>query len=92
MRRAAVIVCLVLAGGIAGCYHRVVSSKGLGGMGTTVQDPYRSDTAADRAIDRMSGSEAKPSGFDMDIPESSGGHATTTTGATYRMNGGPNGH
>jgi hypothetical protein len=82
---------LMLSG--AGCYHRVVSSKGLGGMGTTVEDPYRSDTAADRAVDRMTGHEAKQPGYQIESPGSSSGTTVpATTGATYRTNGGMNGH
>jgi hypothetical protein len=40
-----------------GCYERVVASKGLGG--STVQDSYRSNTAADRAVDGMFGPPPK---------------------------------
>jgi hypothetical protein len=60
MARRVVILCLallVLCGG--GCYKRVVSSKGFGGMGTTIQDSYRSDTAADRAVDNATGNGPK---------------------------------
>jgi hypothetical protein len=59
--RRIVICCLAsfaLSG--AGCYERVVSTKGLGGVGTAVQQPYRSNTAADRAFDSMLGNEQKP--------------------------------
>src|SRR5437868_9178670 len=55
MRIAFVIAGLVAAGGMCGCYHRVVASKGLGGRGGSVQEPYRSDTAADRAVDNLTG-------------------------------------
>jgi len=42
---------------LGGCYQRVVSSKGFGG--STVQEPYRSNTAADRAVDSAFGSPEK---------------------------------
>jgi len=38
-----------------GCYHRVVSSKGVGGRTAAVEEPYRSNTAADRWIDETFG-------------------------------------
>jgi hypothetical protein len=53
----AVLALMALSG--AGCYKRVVSSKGFGGMGTTIQDPYRSDTSADRAVDGLMGNQQK---------------------------------
>jgi hypothetical protein len=37
----------------SGCYERTVHAKGIGAMGTKVQEGYRSDTAADRAWDSM---------------------------------------
>lgn len=45
-------LCLValVAGG---CYERTVSARGIGAMGTRVQEGYRSDTAMDRAWDSM---------------------------------------
>jgi hypothetical protein len=46
-----VIGSIVVAAG--GCYERTVSAKGIGAMGTNVQDGYRSDTAMDRAWDSM---------------------------------------
>jgi len=58
-RRGVILVLAVVALSGAGCYKRVVSSKGFGGMGTTIQDPYRSDTAADRAVDSLSGNQPK---------------------------------
>jgi hypothetical protein len=59
-KRVAYLALLLAALCSAGCYHRVVASKGMGGMGTTVQEPYRSNTAADRAIDNISGSSSPP--------------------------------
>jgi hypothetical protein len=59
MRRIVMPVLVVLGLTGTGCYNRVVSSKGFGGMGTTIQDPYRSDTAADRAVDNLTGHEEK---------------------------------
>lgn len=47
---ALLIVAFAVAG--AGCYKRVVSSKGVGAGSTSVQQPYRSETAADRWFDR----------------------------------------
>lgn len=44
---------LVMCAG--GCYHRVVSSKGVGGRTAAVEEPYRSNTAADRWIDETFG-------------------------------------
>ena len=41
----------------SGCYERVVSSRGLGSA--TVQEPYRSNTAADRYVDSMFGPPPK---------------------------------
>ncbi len=38
---------------MAGCYERVVSSNGIGATAADVQSPYRSETAADRAFDRL---------------------------------------
>lgn len=38
---------------LGGCYERVVSSNGIGATAADVQAPYRSDTAADRAFDRL---------------------------------------
>jgi hypothetical protein len=59
IRRLAILaVCLALPL-LGGCYQRVVSSKGFGGMGTTVEEPYRSNTAADRAVDSMFGPPEK---------------------------------
>jgi hypothetical protein len=60
LRRSAIVVLVLLALSGAGCYKRVVSSKGFGGMGTTIQDPYRADTAADRAVDSALGNDPKP--------------------------------
>lgn len=37
----------------AGCYERVVRANGIGSTNTAVQDGYRSNTAADRAVDRI---------------------------------------
>jgi hypothetical protein len=36
-----------------GCYERVVSSNGIGATAADVKKSYRSETAADRAFDRM---------------------------------------
>ncbi|HYE63222.1 MAG TPA: hypothetical protein VD997_14600 [Phycisphaerales bacterium] len=44
---------------LPGCYRRTVATKGLGGVGTRTQTEYRSNTAADRAVDGMLG--RKPS-------------------------------
>ena len=58
MSRRAVILATALALPLlAGCYQRVVSSRGLGGG--TVQESYRSDTAADRAVDSLFGPPPK---------------------------------
>lgn len=43
------LTALTLAPG--GCYKRVVATRGIGSMGTGVQEEYRSNTAADRWID-----------------------------------------
>ena|SRR5215831_3143585 len=60
MRRLVLVLGLTLVLPLlGGCYQRVVSSKGLGGMGTTVEEPYRSNTAADRAVDSMFGQPEK---------------------------------
>lgn len=40
------------------CYRRVVATKGLGGTGQRVDPSYRSDTAADRAVDGMMGRQS----------------------------------
>ncbi|MCX5690579.1 MAG: hypothetical protein NTV94_12495 [Planctomycetota bacterium] len=55
-------MCLVLAGAacLGGCYERVVSANGIGASTASVQDSYRSNTAADRAIDSVV-SKPKPS-------------------------------
>jgi hypothetical protein len=44
---------------MGGCYERTVSTRGLGGVGKKTQSEYRSNTAADRAVDSMLG--RKPS-------------------------------
>jgi hypothetical protein len=41
--------------GVAGCYERVVASRGVGGSSVQVQKPYRSDTRLDRAVDSLLG-------------------------------------
>lgn len=38
---------------LGGCYERVVSSNGIGATSADVKNPYRSETAADRAFDRL---------------------------------------
>lgn len=38
---------------LGGCYERVVSSNGIGAGSADVKAPYRSETAADRAFDRL---------------------------------------
>jgi hypothetical protein len=58
MRKAVpLVVFAVLVMG--GCYERTVSTRGLGGVGKKTQTEYRSNTAADRAVDAMVG--RKPS-------------------------------
>jgi len=59
MRKAMPLVvfgCVLL---MSGCYERTVSTRGLGGVGKKTQTEYRSNTAADRAVDSMVG--RKPS-------------------------------
>src|SRR4051812_5559530 len=85
MRRTAPLALLItalLAVGSIGCYHRVVSSRGLGGMGSHVQESYRSDTAADRAVDGMFGPTEKPmrGGDNMPLQGKSKWTADTTGG------------
>jgi hypothetical protein len=41
------------------CYERTIATKGLGGTGMRTQQPYRSETAADRAVDSMMGRQTK---------------------------------
>jgi hypothetical protein len=51
------VACLLLAAGalMGGCYERTVSTRGIGGVGSTTQKEYRSNTAADRAMDSLLG-------------------------------------
>lgn len=51
-RIAGTVVIVAFAAAGAGCYKRVVSSKGIGAGSSSVQQPYRSETAADRWFDR----------------------------------------
>ncbi len=53
---------LVCALAVGGCYERVVSSHGIGTSDATVQPSYRSNTGADRAIDRAFNNKPAPSG------------------------------
>jgi hypothetical protein len=46
------VICLAPLA-LGGCYERVVSSSGMGATSADVQGPYRSETAADRAFDRL---------------------------------------
>lgn len=88
------IIPAIMASG--GCYHRVVSTKGLGGMGKPTDDPYRSDTAADRAVDRLTGA-SQPSQFrgadTMPVTKNkSRWSASTTGGGITPMPKGPYGY
>jgi hypothetical protein len=56
-RRLSILAIVLVLPLLGGCYQRVVSSRGLGGA--EVQESYRSNTAADRAIDGMFGSSQK---------------------------------
>jgi hypothetical protein len=38
---------------LAGCYERTVKARGVGAMGKSLEPSYRSNTAADRAIDSL---------------------------------------
>lgn len=55
----AVLMVMVAAVLVGGCYRRVVGTRGLGATGVRVQPGYRADTAADRAVDGMMG-RARP--------------------------------
>ncbi|MBS0188623.1 MAG: hypothetical protein JSS51_11180 [Planctomycetes bacterium] len=44
------IVGLAATAMAGGCYQRVVRAEGLGAQGVTVQKPYRSETALDKAV------------------------------------------
>lgn len=47
-------LCLVVAAvSLGGCYERVVSANGIGASSADVQGGYRSNTAADRALDSV---------------------------------------
>lgn len=58
MRCTLLIVLVVLP--LSGCYERVVATKGLGATGVRSQPAYRSDTAADRAVDKVLGRKGEP--------------------------------
>lgn len=49
-----VVLAGALWGNLGGCYERVVSTNSIGG-GADVKDGYRSNTAADRAFDKVFG-------------------------------------
>jgi hypothetical protein len=53
MRYVLLIALLLLP--LAGCYNRVVATHGLGASGVRTQPSYRSNTAADRAVDGLLG-------------------------------------
>ena len=55
---------LVAVFALGGCYQRVVGTRGLGASGTRVQPEYRSDTAADRAVDGMLGRDRRGERYD----------------------------
>ncbi len=55
---------LVAAVAVGGCYKRVVGTRGLGAAGTRVQPEYRSDTSADRAVDRALGRDQPGTRYD----------------------------
>jgi hypothetical protein len=60
MRRATpLLILLALLVLLPACYERTVATKGLGGSGVRTQQPYRSETAADRAVDSMIGRQTK---------------------------------
>ncbi|HYF14185.1 MAG TPA: hypothetical protein VD971_03835 [Phycisphaerales bacterium] len=55
-RRVLPVLCAAtMLAGLAGCYERVVASRGVGGSSVQVQKPYRSDTRLDRAVDGLLG-------------------------------------
>lgn len=59
--RAAATIAMVVGAMVlaqAGCYRRVVGARGVGALSQPVQSGYRSDTAADRALDRSFGPPA----------------------------------
>lgn len=59
----------VIWGNLGGCYERVVSTNSMGG-GADVRDEYRSNTAADRAFDKVFGQPKSKTSRDrwMDAP------------------------
>ena len=59
MRRLLPLLLAVLVLPLPACYQRTVGTKGMGGVGTRTQREYRSNTAADRAVDSVLG--RKPS-------------------------------
>jgi hypothetical protein len=62
MRVILMLLAAVLA--LGGCYQRVVGTRGLGAAGTRVHPEYRSDTAADRAVDGMLGRDRQGERYD----------------------------
>lgn len=63
MRRALLLSASLLAiAALGGCYERTVKARGVGAMGKSLEPSYRSNTAADRAIDSLFADprEAKP--------------------------------
>ncbi|HLP83675.1 MAG TPA: hypothetical protein VK157_04945 [Phycisphaerales bacterium] len=54
MRRTlSILLAVSIVACISGCYERTIKSRGIGGMGKSTQSGYRSDTAADRAVDSI---------------------------------------
>ncbi len=46
--------------GTTGCYKRVISTRGVGSQSTKVEEPYRSETKADKWMDDAFSKEPKP--------------------------------
>jgi hypothetical protein len=99
VRRLAILGLTIACLGCTGCYERVVSSRGLGG--TTVQEPYRSNTAADRYVDSMFSSPPKTfksvdntplQGHSRWTADSTGGGMTGTLPAPGSAQGASSGH
>jgi predicted small secreted protein len=64
MRRTILItVSFLVVFSLAGCYERTTKARGVGAMGRSAQSGYRSDTAADRAVDSIfsDSRDSKPS-------------------------------